>query len=67
MEMEHVRTKIRKSDRLDIRLDPLTADIIRRLAERDHRGNISQAARALLGRAAIEEVTATPRSAQPVC
>lgn len=52
MEMEHVRTKIRKSDRLDIRLDPLTADIIRRLAERDHRGNISQAARALLGRAA---------------
>jgi len=52
MEMEHVRTKTRKSDRLDIRLDAQTADIIRQLAERDHRGNISQAARALLGRAA---------------
>lgn len=67
MEMEHVRTKIRKSDRLDIRLDPLTADIIRRLAERDHRGNISQAARVLLSKAANLEVTALQRSAQQAC
>jgi HPt (histidine-containing phosphotransfer) domain-containing protein len=59
--------KTRKSDRLDIRLDPQTADVIRQLAERDHRGNISQAARALLSKAANLEVTALQRSAQPVC
>jgi len=59
--------KIRKTETLHLRLDPLTADIIRRLAERDHRGNISQAARVLLSKAANMEVTATPRSAQQAC
>lgn len=44
--------KIRKTETLHLRLDPLTADIIRRLAERNHRGNLSEATRALLGRAA---------------
>lgn len=59
--------KTGKSETLQLRLDPLTAGVIRQIAERDHRGNISQAARVLLSKAANLEVTAIPRSAQPVC
>jgi len=59
--------KIRKTEVLHLRLDAQTADVIRRLAERDHRGNISQATRALLDRAATMEVTALQRSAQQAC
>lgn len=62
-----MKTKIRKTDRIEFRIDAQTADVIRQLAERDHRGNISQAARALLSKAANLEVTATPRSAQQAC
>lgn len=49
--------KITKADAFNFRLDPLMADAIRQIAERDHQGNMSQAMRALLSKAVAKEAT----------